>query len=419
MVQLSADAGATRRVVLQPPVRQRLRPSIFVNARLIRLLIGVGLVASAAWYIYLYAFNKVSIAGVVNAPLVTVVSQINGYVAEDSIGRQTVLTAGQALLTVADDRVDNRTAMELAGSREGARERLAALRATIAELTAIKADLVQRSRDHLAAWTDHLEQDVKEGTAALASARILERQTSDALSRGTTLVANGTVSRVNFDDLSYAHQRATAEVSRAAAGLARRNGDLVAAGEGILMADNNWSDVPYSRQRLDEIDIRLADLHKEEGALIATTGEIEAKYAAEKARIDRLSREELTAPVAGVVWRSWVAPGAAVVHGTPLMEVIDCTRVYIEATTRERFFESLARGQRVRVRVEGSGNDIPGTIRSVVGPGAPLATTATVSVINHPNRTEAQLIVDIDRAALPATPGSTCNVGRSAKVYFG
>jgi multidrug resistance efflux pump len=417
MAQLSADGGWTPRIAL-PARHPAIRLGVLVNARLLRLLIGVGLVCTAAWYIYLYAFNKVSVAGVVNAPLVTIVSQLDGYVAEDRVGRTTVVNAGQSVVTVVNDRVDDRTAMELAGSREAARERLAALRASIAELTGLKAALEQRSREHLAAWKDHLEHDIKEGAAALASTQIAERQTSDALSRGTSLIAKGAISRATYDDLSYAYQRTGSEATRATATLARREADLVAARAGIMLADSNWSDVPYSRQRLDEIDIRLTSLHNDEGVLLAAITEIEAKYAADQARIARLSREELTAPVNGVVWRSWVAPGAAVVHGAPLLEVIDCNRVYVEATTRERFFESLAPGQRVRVRLEGSGEDIPGTIRSIVGPGASLATPANVSAINHPNRTEAQLIVDIDRGALPATPGNTCNVGRSAKVYF-
>jgi multidrug resistance efflux pump len=418
MVQLSADAGSTPRMVLPARTRPAIRLGVLVNARLLRLLIGVGLVCTAAWYIYLYAFNKVSIAGVVNAPLVTIVSQLDGHVAGDWVGRTTVLSAGQPVVAIVNNRVDNRTEMELAGSREAARERLAALRASIAELTGLKAALEQRSLDHLAAWKGHLEHDIKEGAAALASARIAERQTGDALSRGASLIAKGAVSRATYDDLSYGHQRAASEATRATAGLARREADLIAARAGIMLADSNWSDVPYSRQRLDEIDIRLTSLHNDEGVLLAAITEIEAKYAADKARIARLSREELIAPVNGVVWRSWVTPGAAVVRGTPLLEVIDCTRVYVEATTRESFFEALAPGQQVRVRLEGSGKDIPGTIRSIVGPGAPLATTANVSAINHPNRTEAQLIVDIDHGALPATPGSTCNVGRSAKVYF-
>jgi multidrug resistance efflux pump len=415
---MSADAGVTARIIARPTTRQPTRLGILVNARMFRLLIGVGLVWVAGYYSFLYAFNKVSIAGVVNAPLVTIVSQLDGYVAEDEVGQRTALKAGQAVVTVVADRVDNRTATELAGSREAARERLVALRASIAELTGLKTDLERRSREHLAAWVDHLEQDAKEGAAALASARILARQTSDALSRGTSLVARGTVSRANYDDLSYANQRAGSEATRAAATLALREADLTAARQGIMLSSSNWSDVPYSRQRLDEIDIRLAGLHNDEGVLLAAIGEIEAKYTAENVRIARLSREELSAPVAGVVWRSWIAPGAAVIHGKPLLEVIDCDNIYVEATMRERFFESLTPNQRVRVRLEGSNKDIPGTIRAVVGPGATLTTTANVSAINHRNSTEAQLVVDIDRAALAATAGSTCNVGRSAKVYF-
>jgi len=308
MAQLSVDTGLTPRIAL-PARHPAIRLGVLVNARLLRLLIGVGLVCTAAWYIYLYAFNKVSVAGVVNAPLVTIVSQLDGYVAKDWAGRTTVLSAGQAVVTVVNGRVDNRAALELAGSRAAARERLVALRGSIAELTGIKTSLEQRNRDHMAAWSYHLEQDVTEGTAALVSAHVVERQTGDALRRGTSLVATGAVSRVNFDDLSYAHQRAVSEVTRSTAALARREGDLAAAGEGILLADTNWSDVPYSRQRLDEIAIRLSSLHNDEGAGAAAIDEIEVKYAAEKARVALLSREELTAPVDGVVWRSWWRAG--------------------------------------------------------------------------------------------------------------
>jgi hypothetical protein len=72
----------------------------------------------------------------------------------------------------------------------------------------------------------------------------------------------------------------------------------------------------------------------------------------------------------------------------------------------------------VQVALEGSNSDVPGSIREVVGPGASLDGGPNLSVINRRNGTEAQLIVDIDAADLPVMPGTTCNVGRSAKVYF-
>lgn len=421
MSAIGPDLVSAPRVIVSPGrAFKGRRPSlgVLVNARLLRLLIGLGLVSAAAWYMYLYAFNKVSIAGVVNAPLVTIVSQLDGRVIDSTVGRSTMLKLGQAIATVVNDRVDDRTVTDLAASLRGARERLTAQRVGIAELTALRAELERRGQEHSRAWVEHLEKEVTETEAALASQRIGEQQARDASRRAVALAANGTVSRVNHDDIAYAHQRAAAEVNRARAALTRREQDLAAARDGIMLGDGNWSDVPYSRQRLDEIDIRLAGLRNEESGLIATIAETEAKLAAETARFARLSREELVAPVEGFVWRSTIAPGSAVVHGTPLFELIDCNRIYVEATTRERFFESLTPGRRVRVRLEGGDRDIAGSIRAIVGPGASLTTASNVSVIRQHSGTDAQLIVDIDRAELPPAGGSTCNVGRSAKVYF-
>jgi multidrug resistance efflux pump len=415
---MSADAGVTARITVQPPTRARGRLGIFVNARLLRLLIGVGLVASAAWYIYLYAFNKVSIAGVVNAPLLTVVSQIDGRINHDVAAQGQAVNAGGVLALVTNDRVDDRTVVELGRSLDAAREKLSALRTSIDDLDRLGAALARRGRDYQAAMGDHLEQEVKEQEASLASARNSASQASDALRRGTALIQQRTISRVAYDDLAYAHQRATAEAARTGAQLVRTRYDLASAREGVFLGDNNSSDVPYSRQRQDEVDIRLAGVHNDERALVATIAELEAKYRAEAARTARMSSQELVAPVEGVVWRSTVAQGTEIIRGAPLFQVIDCRHVYIEATTRERFFEALRPGDRVRVELEGSGTDLSGSIRGVVGPGASLDATPNLSVISRRNGTEAQLIIDIDAGALPVMPGTTCNVGRSAKVYF-
>ncbi len=419
MVQLSADAGTTPRIIGQPlSARQRIRPGIFVNARFFRLLIGVGLVCSAAWYIYLYAFNKVSIAGVVNAPLLTIVSQIDGRIHQGAAVQGEAVNAGQALAVVVNDRVDDRTVVDLGRSLDAAREKLTALRASIDDLTGLGAALARRGREYQTALVDRLEHEVKEEEAALASARLSESQANDAVKRGAVLIPQGTISRVAYDGLSYTYQRGSAEVARNAARLGKIRWDLAAAREGVFLGDSNSSDVPYSRQRLDEVNIRLAGLHNDERAMLATIAELEAKHRAEVTRNARMSAQELAAPVDGVVWRSTVAQGTEILRGAPLFQIIDCRHVYIEATTRERFFEALRPGDRVRVALEGSAADLPGSIREVVGPGASLDAGPNLSVISRRNGTEAQLIIDVDAAALPVMPGTTCNVGRSAKVYF-
>src|SRR5713101_7833514 len=142
MAELSVDAGTTPRIIGRPQsARPRIRPGIFVNARLFRLLIGVGLVCSAAWYIYLYAFNKVSIAGVVNAPLLTIVSQIDGRIHQGAAAQGEAVNAGQALAVVVNDRVDDRTVVDLGRSLDAAREKVTALRTSIDDLSGIGGTL--------------------------------------------------------------------------------------------------------------------------------------------------------------------------------------------------------------------------------------------------------------------------------------
>src|SRR5260370_7497899 len=164
MVQLSADAGTTPRIIREPlSTRPRIWAGIFVNGRLFRLVVGVGLVCSAAWYIYLYAFNKVSIAGVVNAPLLTIVSQIDGRIHQGAAVQGEAVNAGQALAVVVNDRVDDRTVVDLGRSLDAAREKLTGLRASIHDLTGLGAALARRGREYQSARVDRLDHQAKEG----------------------------------------------------------------------------------------------------------------------------------------------------------------------------------------------------------------------------------------------------------------
>src|SRR5260370_32966238 len=105
-----------------------------------------------------------------------------------------------------------------------------------------------------------------------------------------------------------------AEAARSAARLAKIRWDLASAKEGVFLGDSNLSDVPYSRQRLDEVKIRLAGLHNDERALLATIAELEAKHGAEGTRNARMSSQELAGPGAGAVGRPGVAQGG---HASP------------------------------------------------------------------------------------------------------
>lgn len=401
----------------RPPQNRQFRPGVFVNARLLRLIIGVVMVAVAGWYIYLYLFNKVSLAGVVNAPVITIVSQIDGRIAALPPAQGAQAGAGETLTSVVNERIDTRTASELARALETARTRVIALRAGIDELSALRADLATRASNFRDASVERLEHMVRETRASLKGAQAARHQAEDERQRGETLVQRGFFPTARFDDLTYAAERARAEVARLEAALARSLRELAAAKAGIFLGDN-FADVPYSRQRGDEIDMRLSALRSEEQAQIANVMELEGKLSAETERLAKLARQDLLSPVDGVIWRTMVASGTEVLRGSPLFEVIDCSAIYVEATTRERFFEGLAPGQAVRIRLEGSERDVKGRIRSLIGPGASLDAGPKLALLHRRNGTEAQALIDFEPGALPPARGATCHIGRSATVYF-
>jgi len=117
-------------------------------------------------------------------------------------------------------------------------------------------------------------------------------------------------------------------VARTTARLGKIRWDLAAAREGVFLGDSNSSDVPYSRQRLDEVNIRLAGLHNDERAMLATIAELDAKHRAEVTRNARMSAQELAAPVDGVVWRSTVAQGTEILRGRRCFKSSMPTRLY-------------------------------------------------------------------------------------------
>jgi hypothetical protein len=159
----------------------RIKTGILVNGRVLRLIVGVVLLAVAARYGYLYLFNRMSIAGVVNAPLLTVISQLDGRANGVSASQGMSVTANAVLATVTNDRVDDRFLVEIARSLDTARATLLAKQQSLADLAAVRADHVDRAARFKAGSAERLEHATAELEASLVTARISNQQAQDGL----------------------------------------------------------------------------------------------------------------------------------------------------------------------------------------------------------------------------------------------
>lgn len=388
---------------------------------ILRLAVGVSLIATAAVYAGDRVFGMVGTDGVVTAPMVAVRAPIDGRVtlAVAAMGGQAA--GGDALFVVEDTRLDERLRTELAARLETVGQSLAGFDTRLAQLRALRSDLDQRIETHRRTTIHRLDQLAREAAAELDGARAsLSRWQAEAL-RFRTLRSGGHASASRAEDAELQVERARAEVRRLETVLERRRSEADAARAGVMIADGQY-DTPYARQRLDELIVRIADLEGERTGAAALAAELRDRLAAEDERLGRLRRQAVTSPARGILWNVAVAEGAEVTKGTVLAEIAVCDRPTVEVTLPESRFDAVRVGAPVRVRLYGADQDIPGVVRSVRGAGSVSDVHGKAAAITARSAGLMTVAVAVGSdgggASLANAIGTGCQVGRTATVRF-
>jgi len=213
----------------------------FCQCQFFRLADRVGLVCSAAWYIYLYAFTK-SASPAVMRRCSRSSRQIDGRIHQArpyKAKRQRRASPGRGGQRPVR-RLDGRRSRPIARC---ARRSLPPF-ARASTISPAWGGACRRGREYQTALVDRLEHEVKEDEAALASARLSEAKANDALKRGAVLIPQGTISRVAYDGLSYAYERGTPRW-RGRQRAWQIRWDLAAAREGVSSA-TAFIDCPFA-----------------------------------------------------------------------------------------------------------------------------------------------------------------------------
>ena len=102
-----------------------------------------------------------------------------------------------------------------------------------------------------------------------------------------------------------------------------------------------------------------------------------------------------------VVWRNLVEKGTHVNAKEPIVEIIDCSDVFIDVALQERYFEKVKQGQEVFVTLYGSKKKLKGTVRAVRGGLVDPKSQGMLAGINVIRRErEIQVIIAIDEEEL-------------------
>jgi multidrug resistance efflux pump len=387
------------------------------SVRNMRIIAAIVLGAAVIWATAPYATSYVSSQAVVNAPLNTVLSPMQGQITKRSPAAGAEVTSGAPLVAIEVKKRDHRYLEDLRARLALLDESLASIVAEEAKLAAMEQILSSRIRNYRIRTLARLAAGKREAAAALAAAEAARDNSAITLRRAEALVRQGHATVMRVDSDYAAHSEAVAEVARLRARLERASIEAAAAEAGTFVQEG-WNDVPYSQQRLDEIALMLAGLSSEHRRTASERAALDRQIAAEQQLIIEQETFTPAAPSAGVIWRQSGSVGETVVPGDVLIQIVDCDARFLEVTLAERHFGDIAPGDIAWVRLKGGSQAVLAPVTAVLGAGAKFDHPRLAASVTEAKPDQLRVLIPLRGAGIDGDPGAFCNVGRTAEVRF-
>ena len=378
-------------------------------------VIAGGVLLAAALAILTEAGSVTSNSAVISAQVVTVRTPIEGEFAGSGVKADDVLDRGALLGSVTDSRVNELAESMYQSQRSVARGQVAAIEAERAQLIEQRTSLQQRAASYTAASTARMDREVAEAermAAAHQAALVLARAD---LVRGQQLYGDGILSRAAYDKVISDAQVARDQAAAQDADLAATRVEEAATRNGLMIEAGSNNDVTYSLQRIDEINLRLADLSRERAVAAADADAAEANYAPVVAHDRALSSAPLKAPAGGRLWKWYAMDGERIGAGERVAEIVDCRASFLLASFPQDRVPAIGVGAPARYRLSGEQAEHVAHVASIEA-ALPVADGL---------RLAAQPVQESDRPAvlvrLTTEPGDRaqgCSVGRTASVVI-
>lgn len=345
-------------------------------------------------------------SAVVNAPIIRISSPFDGRVVHAPPARGAAVQPGDTLVRVKANQNETARQDDVAAQLASAVRQHASISGHVQALAAAREKLKARMERYRTAAIARLGAQLREAEALHKIFEARLGQSDEAFERQQRLKKKGYASQANFDSAAASATVARNDVAASAARIERIRVELAAARKGVFIGDGR-DDVPYSQQRDDEIMLRLVDLNARKASLETTIRDMQKQVVADNKRQAAGTVFDQTADVSGVIWGDASAVGTPVRAGDPLVNLLDCSRAYVEVALDKRDISSIKAGDRARVRLSGTDSVLHGTVRGL-------------NKANMRGAADQELTVRVDlpKTADAAAMQAFCQVGRTAEVTF-
>lgn len=357
---------------------------------------------------------------VVTANMITVTAPIAGTVENDIPEIGTELKKGDLLTVIRNPSADSANMALIRTEISGLFDRIQGLKVEMNKLTDLKEDL-SKSFDHYKnTIIKNLNLQKEREHHKTSELENVLRGAEKDLARKQKLVKNGTISKADFDKALVERDRSKEAMHQSEGTLALLQQQIESLQNGIFSHPDGRSEVPYQLQRMHEITMKQSELKAQ---ILELENRIQDKKAQLKDAEDRfhtMKERTVRMPENGVILRKLVTKDSNIGEHHPMMDIIDCSHVYVDVTLNHGYFEKIRPGQKVKVKLVGADRSVEGTVVSIRG-GAIAAGERTNNFVNAQavdKNLDIQVFIQIQEKDLNQIKGDFCHVGRHATVYF-
>jgi multidrug resistance efflux pump len=382
-------------------------------------LLGISVWLGVSWLLSPGLWHVTSSQAVVNARIMTLHSPIDGTMAQSPPPVGHAVTAGSPLLTIKNTLADDSHVEELKTEAASLRQRVAALKKEREGLEALKGRLAGNVRQYKAAAVRRLERRLEEAKAlaeaadAFARHRRYKRDQEEILARGSS------VSRQDMVTARLADDAAHSKAAQAQAVVRRLADDLEALRQGLCLGPGDaGNDVPYSQQRIDDLEIRQHDITAKIEEFAARAAQVRRQLQIETERLGQHQRAVLKAPIDGVVWRRPLKAGSPVTRQTPVLQLLDASDIFVDAVVPAKSVGEIRPGDPVVIQVIGTREEVPGTVQDVLGRVALAEDRALAAQVPKLGKGEVHVLVTFDGGPPNRDRFHPYHIGQPVEVRF-
>jgi multidrug resistance efflux pump len=334
----------------------------------VRLIVGLGLIGLPSWFLMPRLWTVTSSQGVVNGHVYIMNAPVEGIVAAAPPAIMQPVAAGTPLVRIDASSVDRGRLGELEAEAATLTERVAALKDRIRDEESLKQELEASYRNYQTSMIQRISHELEEARLAAMAATVTSEQRAYEEDQERTLSRRGFSSSRELSQACSATAIAQAQAAQANAAAERLAGQLEAIKGGTFTGPgDSRNDVPYSRQRIHEIDMQRLRDESEIREQVVRIAELRRQIRDEDARIRQRSGFQLVAPFDALVWRRSVAAGSPVAVQAELLRLVDRSTQFVDAIVRAKHGDDIRPGDRVIIRPVGSAGVVAGRVRSVLG----------------------------------------------------